>query len=282
MSPQAENVQNLVDGYYPRLMFGKDTEWINCYVHGQYPASAVGSYYGELLAKLDNRGGLAPFDHERDAVFTGWDLGHSDSTSIWFWRINDKRQADFIDHYESNGQPMSHYFDLLERWSDERGYKYHKHWLPHDARAKTLQTGESILDQCLSRWGAAHVAIVPRLSLEDGVQASRWLLEQDIRIHPRCSEKNNEHDTDGVECLRQYHKKWDEKLKTFKNEPVHDLWSHSADGFRYAATVIKMSEFNTRPKPPTPLIKVPDINYSFTLEDLHKWRREATAGRRRV
>lgn len=36
MSPEAENVENLVEGYYQRLIAGKDKEWINVYVHGKY------------------------------------------------------------------------------------------------------------------------------------------------------------------------------------------------------------------------------------------------------
>jgi hypothetical protein len=36
LSPQAENIQNLPDQYYERMAIGKDQEWINVYVHGEY------------------------------------------------------------------------------------------------------------------------------------------------------------------------------------------------------------------------------------------------------
>lgn len=36
VSPQAENIKNLPDGYYQKMQAGKDQEWINVYVHGQY------------------------------------------------------------------------------------------------------------------------------------------------------------------------------------------------------------------------------------------------------
>lgn len=36
MSPNAENLENLVAGYYHNIMQGKDQEWINVYVHGKY------------------------------------------------------------------------------------------------------------------------------------------------------------------------------------------------------------------------------------------------------
>lgn len=36
LSPDAENIRNLPDGYYQKMQAGKDQEWINVYVHGQY------------------------------------------------------------------------------------------------------------------------------------------------------------------------------------------------------------------------------------------------------
>jgi hypothetical protein len=36
MAEDAENIENLPPGYYPNMIGGKDQEWINVYVHGQY------------------------------------------------------------------------------------------------------------------------------------------------------------------------------------------------------------------------------------------------------
>lgn len=36
MSPEAENIENLPKGYYPRLISGKDEDWVKIYVHGEY------------------------------------------------------------------------------------------------------------------------------------------------------------------------------------------------------------------------------------------------------
>ena len=36
LSPLAENIDHLPTGYYTNMMSGKDKEWINVYVHGQY------------------------------------------------------------------------------------------------------------------------------------------------------------------------------------------------------------------------------------------------------
>jgi phage terminase large subunit len=198
-----------------------------------FSAANVGAVWGDLIEALEKAGGLDGFEHERDGVFTSWDLGYTDSTAIWFWRLRDGG-VEFIDHYEAHGRPMSHYFDVLDSRREALGYKYVKHWLPHDARAKTLQTGESIAEQCVAQWGPSLVAITPQLDLLDGIQAGRWLLQQAVRFHPRASA--------GVEALKQYHYEYNEDAKTFGKKPEHDWSSHTADAFRYAAVVARMTE----------------------------------------
>ena len=42
VSDTAENVENLPDDYYTNMMTGKDQEWVNVYVHGQYGFIADG------------------------------------------------------------------------------------------------------------------------------------------------------------------------------------------------------------------------------------------------
>jgi hypothetical protein len=207
-----------------------------------FAASNLGAVYGDLMEELEKRGGLMDFDHPSDGVFTSWDLGISDSTAIWFWRIRGTA-IEVIDHYEANGKPMSHYFDVVE----SKPYKYVKHWLPHDARARALTTGSSILEQSAQKWGAGAVAIGPQLSLLDGIQAGRWLIQQsDFRVHPRCG--------DGIDALRAYHYRYDEDKKVLSRQPEHDWSSHSADAFRYTALVVKhtdavMRRPTDRPKP---------------------------------
>jgi phage terminase large subunit len=235
-----------------------------------WTAANVGSYYGELLEALEKRGALAAFEHGRDGVFTAWDLGHDDNTAIWWFRPNDRRSGvDFLDHYSSSGKPMSHYFDVVDQRAKDYGWKYAKHWLPHDAKATTLQAGTSILNMCLDKWGSDKAAIVPSLSVQDGIQALRWVLQQETRFHPRCSETQDAEDMDGVACLKHYHRKWDDDRKMFLPNPVHDWSSHTADAARYAAVVVRASENLTAQKPPEPTkpLAVP-VNNSFALNDL--------------
>jgi hypothetical protein len=271
--PHAENVENLPAGYYDRLCQGKDSEWVEEYVDSQYPRADRGSVYGHLFASLKDRGGVAAFEHPNDGVFTSWDLGISDSTAIWFWRLG--QGLDVVDHYEAHGEPLSHFMNVV----DARGYQYVKHWLPHDARARSLQTGVSVLDQALQRW-PGKVAIAPGLDLVDGISATRWMLEQPTtRFHTRCSSITGPSDIDGLEALRAYRYEYDEERKVYKKTPLHDWSSHTSDAARYMSLVVRHSELMVRPdeKPKAhnfePTRKTLDDVFSQHFEAVERTRR---------
>ena len=143
----------------------------------------------------------------------------------------------------------------------------HKIWLP-TTRAHARQTGVSTLEQFGKRFGVERVAIGPELSLEDGIAATRWMLEQPIRIHTRCE--------DGLTRLRAYRFVWDEAKKVFTKKPLHDWTSHTADSARYLACVVKASELLTRKEPPKPRGLPPPP--PPTLDDLWEANRAPRAG----
>lgn len=273
LSTEAENVENLPAGYYERLCHGKDSEWVDCYVKGQRPASDVGSIWGAAIARLELAGGLAAFDVPLDEVFTSWDLGKNDSTAIWFWRLNGKGGVDVLDHYEAHGEGPDHYLDLV----DSKPYSYAKIWLPHDAANDTLAADITFLSRCMKRW-PGKVAITPSIALRDGIGAGRWLLEQSTRIHPRCDLASPSLGYSGLEALREYRFEWDEESRAYARTPRHDFASHSADAFRYLAVVVKFSGLMTRkrPEPADPLKPRP-----ITLDRLWK-EQEAQSRRKRI
>lgn len=260
LGPDAENIGNLVPGYYTDLCAGMDQEWVDEYVRALYPASDRGSVYGHLLAALRERGGVCEFEHGRDGVFAVMDLGISDSFAIWWFRFGPSRGVDVVDHYEAHGRPLSHYFDVL----DGRGYQYRKMFLPHDARARSLQTGASVQEAFMARYPGL-VAMVPELSIADGLQASRWLLEQEsTRFHSRCELVTGPEDINGLDALAAYRYEYDEDRKVYKKTPLHDWASHSSDDFRYLACACRFSEFLTRPEPqPKPVVLPPVPQYGF-------------------
>ena len=190
-----------------------------------FEAAIPGAYYARELNDIIVTGRIAKVEH--DPIFnthTAWDLGFNDSTSIWWFQVI-HGEIRVLDYHESNGQTIPFYAGLLEKKRDEFGYRYGTHWLPHDARAKTLASGgKSIIEQLSSKIELKSLKIVPNLSLQDGIQASRMALQRAWFDEERCEK--------GIECLRQYQREYDDSKQCFRDHPRHDWTSHGADAFR--------------------------------------------------
>ena len=242
-----------------------------------WTAALIGSVFGDLLEKLERDGGICEFEHPFKGVYTSYDLGVGDSTAVWFWQLND-RGVQFIDHYESHGKPISHYFDVV----DSKPYEYTRHYVPHDSKARTLVTGTSVLEEFLAKYGADKVGVVPSLSLADGIQAGRKLLqEKGTRFHVRCEDKPLSNDTRPLEALRHYHYPWLEDEKVLAKKPAHDWSSHTADCLRYVGVVKKLSfMLDVEPPKPKRVSEIPSMNNQFQLEVLYEQRERDLRNRR--
>lgn len=187
-----------------------------------FEAAIQGAYYAQEMktAKTENRITSVPYD-PATSVITSFDLGIGDSTAIWFAQFVGQ-EIHLIDYYENSGVGLDHYAKILH----EKGYHYEAHILPHDVRVKELGTGKSRLET-LDSLGIYNIEIAPRLSIDDGIQATRSLLNRCWFDQEKCER--------GIEALLQYRREFDEKLKSWRGRPLHDWTSHGADSFRYLA-----------------------------------------------
>lgn len=195
-----------------------------------FESAILGAYYGKEMRQLTDQGRIR--DVEFDPMFpvhTAWDLGYSDDTAIWFFQVV-HGEIRCLDYHSSNGQPVAFYAGIIQAREKERGYVYGTHWLPHDARAKTLSSNRSVIEQLGDKLPIKSIKIAPNLKLQDGIQASRLALTRAWFDH-KCN--------DGIECLRQYQREYDEDKKVFRDKPRHDWTSHGADAFRYLALTWK-------------------------------------------
>ena len=155
-------------------------------------------------------------------VETWFDLGMNDQTSIWFAQRH-KGEIRLIDYYENSGEGLDHYADVLKK----KGYDYSKHIAPHDIKVRELGNfGKTRLESALELGIAFEVA--PKLSIEDGIEAVRKNLVNCWFDKEKCAT--------GIEYLKAYQKRWDDKNQTFKNKPLHNFSSHCADSFRTGIT----------------------------------------------
>lgn len=201
-----------------------------------FTAAMVGSYYGSHIEKAEREGRITKVPYERGfPVFTGWDLGIGDTTSIWFAQLIGK-EIHLIDYVENCGAAIDWYVRELKA----RDYMYDYHYLPHDASARELQTGKSRVD-ALRTLGLNNTIVLPRHKVEDGINAVRMVLSKCWFDEKKCER--------GLNALKNYEQKWDSKNKTFSNRPHHNWASHGADGFRYLVMGFNEDRHSTYKKP---------------------------------
>ena len=195
-----------------------------------FESAILGAYFGKEMRQLTDDGRIREVEYDPlFPVHTAWDLGYSDDTAIWFFQVV-HGEIRCLDYHSSNGQPVAFYAGIIQSREKERGYVYGTHWLPHDARAKTLSSNRSVIEQLGDKIPLKSIKITPNLKLQDGIQASRLALTRTWFDH-KCA--------DGIECLRQYQREYDEDKKVFRDKPRHDWTSHGADAFSYLAIVWK-------------------------------------------
>lgn len=184
------------------------------------PALEGAIYANELRAATEQRRIVnVPYAQE-EPVHAFFDIGWADNTSIWFAQKTGMEYR-LLSFYENSQQPIEHYLKELQR----KAYKYHTIWLPHDARAKSLQTGRSIEE--VVRSSGYNVEIVPQLSVADGINAARTIFSQCWFDANECVE--------GINALRHYQYDYDKERDVNKKKPLHNWASNGADAFRYFA-----------------------------------------------
>ena len=206
-----------------------------------FESAILGAYYGKEMRQLTDQDRITEVEYDPlFPVHTAWDLGYSDDTAIWWFQVV-HGEIRCLDYHSSNGQPVAFYAGIIQSREKERGYTYGTHWLPHDARAKTLSSNRSVIEQLGDKIPLKTIKITPNLKLQDGIQASRLALTRTWFDHKTI---------DGIECLRQYQREYDEDKKVFRDKPRHDWTSHGADAFRYLAIVWKDEAKITMPDEP--------------------------------
>lgn len=228
-----------------------------------FAAALPGAYYGREMVAAERDGRITRVEVDTAVpVHTAWDIGYRDDTAIWFYQVL-RGEIHLVDFHASSGQSVKFYTDLIR----ERGYKYGIHWLPHDAKAKTLAAeGKSVVEQLGAGLGIQSMRIVPNLDVQDGIQASRVALRRCWFDEQKCAE--------GLEALRQYQREYDEDKKAFKERPRHDWTSHSSDAFRMLAVAWQQeAQPVTKPTEAEIIANIRGITVgrpSVTLEELYK------------
>jgi hypothetical protein len=209
---------------------GPDNMWREypSYPEEAFKVSLEGAYFRTQMTKAreQRRIGKVPLDPSRP-VHTCWDIGKDDNTAIWFFQAHGQ-MVHLIDYYENSGEGTEHYANYLRDRARERGWQYGKHYGPHDLdNSHWILPGREKIKDVARNLGIDFI-VVPRVTNKmDAIEAARnWLSMCWI---------DEEHCAQGIRCLDNYTKEWDENRGHYRSEPLHNWASHGADAMMTGA-----------------------------------------------
>jgi hypothetical protein len=220
-----------------------------------FAAAVPGAFYAKDIDRAYEENRVTDLQRDPDMpVHVVGDLGFTDSCSWWVWQ-DAPDGTRIVDFYEADSRPIAHYIDWIRSLGNVGQV-----WLPHDARAKSLQTGKSMIEQFLA--AGITPRLVPELSVLDGIEAARLTLPNCYFDQTKCYY--------GIEHLRGYSREWHEKNQIYRSRPKHDQHSHASDAFRYLALAAKRV---SRGVDSTATCSVQSnraqgANYAFALDDI--------------
>lgn len=191
-----------------------------------------------------------------------FDLGFTDATVTIWYQIDPSGVIKVIRCRATTGADIFHHIAAIHDFPGEVG----DIWLPHDARAKSLQTGKSVVEQFLSE--GVRPKIVPQHKIRDRIAATR-------RVFPSI-EIDQDDTGELVEALKCYRREWNEDLGMFSERPFHDWSSHFADCFGYLCLVVGQAVQQLR------FPESQDNSEGFNLETLFADRERFYQDRRRI
>ena len=185
-----------------------------------------GAYYGREIQKLrdEERITKVPIDSAKP-VHTAWDIGVTDFTSIIFYQVYPTRYH-IVDFYQNMGEGVQHYADIL----NQKGYVYGNHYGGHDLKARQwVSEGKPTIE--VAREYGINFQVVPKLSIQDGIQAGRSLFSK-CYFDEEKTHKLLVH-------LENYTKVWSKAMNCYTSVPKKDGNDHAADAWRYLAVAEK-------------------------------------------
>lgn len=173
-----------------------------------------------------------------------FDIGFTDAMVRIAWQVNRKGQIVVVNVEALIGSDIDYQIASLHTFADQArkaGGGIGEVWLPHDARAKNVQTGKSVVEQFLQ--GGIRPRIVPNHKVRDRLAATRKTFPTIIIDCTPVSTETPDVSVTGdlLEALKAYRREWDEEKMVFSEQPLHDWASDFADAFGYMCVVANPS-----------------------------------------
>lgn len=191
-----------------------------------FDAALTGAYYEENMMSMVTEKRITRVPWETGIpVHTAWDLGMNDQLVILFYQ-QAGREVRVIDMIVDRGKGLEFYVKAM----NERPYVYGIHALPHDVEVRELGNEARSRKQTLYSLGLKDIHVVPRASIEDGINAARRIFNRVWIDEGKCDFL--------IEALKSYRAQYNEETQVYGN-PVHDWSSNPADAFRMLAQTVR-------------------------------------------
>lgn len=184
-----------------------------------FNAGVEGAYYCKYIdrMRLNNQIGTVPWE-AGFKVHTAWDIGVRDSTAIIFFQCIGQTVR-IIDYYEKNKEGLEHYVKHVL----SKEYTYGKHIAPHDIQVKEFGSGMTRIEK--ARQLGINFVVASNISIMDGIESVRSALSKVWIDENKCIKL--------IRALENYRQEYDNKRQVYKENPLHDKYSHASDCMRY-------------------------------------------------
>lgn len=194
---------------------GMTEAMINQEYYCSFEQENEGSYFGQQMMGLADHYSPQIVWNPRELVHTGWDLGVNDSTVIWFLQRGRGTSWQAIDYLARSNQGLEFYLSEMAR----KPYQYGTHIVPHDADQRHFPAITSTVEAAAQLgW---DLTTVPRTAKRTQIDSMHRFLPRFFANSDICDE--------GLNALRNYERKWDEKLRVYHETPTHNWASHPTD-----------------------------------------------------
>lgn len=187
----------------------------------------LGSYFTREMSDMEREGRIIDIRPNRSLpLHTCFDLGGTDATAGWLFQV-DGEYIHLLALLHDTGKGLKFYLEWADRLRQQWGCQWGTHFGPHDLTQKHQSWEQAESRLMLARKAGWHFQVTPKLSIEDGIEAMRY-------IFPKL--KVNSADCAlGVRAMREYRREYDEVNACFKPKPLHNWSSNIMDALRYLA-----------------------------------------------
>ncbi len=206
------------------------------YADEAFKVSVEWSYYSKWINKVfeEQRCCRVPYDKNLP-LYTAWDLGWTwwgDNMDIWFFQVYWK-EFRFIDWFTGIGYSIK---EIHSEVLKDRGYKYERMFLPHDAEVESMNDHKTRSAQLKELW--YEVVTLERTAISDR--------HDNVRDNFQNCWFDKSHCEKPLDILRSYKKKWNESNWDWMQESEKNVARHTADSFGYSIQAVSSYLLRTR------------------------------------